>query len=479
MRYIIFVFFISFSFTSQAQDQLWTLQRCIQHAFNNNLTIKQSELTKQIYDNNYTESKLSLLPTVSADASQNFSFGNSVDPTTFEFVKVNTNSNSFGLTASVPLFTGLQQINGIRKSKTEMEAAQQDVLNVKDQIVLSVTTYFLNVLLNKAILTSANKQIETTSEQYKNTQKLIDAGALPQGDLLDIEAQLASDELRITQAENNLTLAKLSLQILLQLDLQNEFEVIAPAIDDPNPDVPVIYDPQNIYYEAVTKRPEIKAEELRLKSAQISEQIARGALYPTLSLSTSIRTNYFSEGIEQVGSDSLLIPPLQIGYLESDATEGVLSLPQTEFFPIIQDKGFGDQLKDNRSESVGISLSVPIFGGWSRMTNVQNAKLSTQISKYSLMDSKNALREEINQAYTNAVAAAKTFASAKKSYVALEKSFEYAEEKYKLGSLNSLDYLTVKNRLAITESDLLTAKYDYIFKLKILDFYAGNPITLD
>lgn len=471
-RSLIFIFL---PLLSNAQT-VWTFEECLNYAHENNITIKQYELSTKIAENEVLKSKLALIPEVSANTSYGFNFGNSIDPTTYQFVKESTQSSSFSSSGSMPLFTSLQQINNIKRTKFELEKSNFELEAIKEDISLSIATYFLQIMLNKEILTASEKQFEITNEQYNQTKKFIDAGALPSGDLLDIDAQLASDQFNIITAENNLNNSLIALKLLLQIDPYEPFDIQAPIVSVEEIKGPENFNPKATYLSALQNRPDIKAAGYNLLSAEKSLSIAKGSLYPSIFLSGSLRSTYFSEA-SRLASSTPTDGTFDIGYLQSNPGEIVVAnLPPTNTF---EKTPFSDQLKDNFNQSVSISMNIPIISGWQKRINIDNAKLGILNAQYTLQATKNNLQEKINTAYSNMVAAFKSLDASQKSVSAFEKSFNYAQNKFDLGAINSFDLLNVKNRYSIAESDVLKAKYDYLFKQKILEFYQGKQLSFN
>ena len=431
---------------STAQDETWNLERCILYAYENNLSIKQSEVVELYARNSVLQSKLSLLPFASADASHSYNFGNSIDPTTFEFVDQTSQSNSFGLSGNIPLFMGLQQLNSIKKSKLDLEASQRDVEIAKENIGLTITTFYLEILKNYEALEVYKTQLQLSEKQYDNSKKLKDAGVIPEGDLLTLEAQMARDELSIIAGENALDLSELNLKLLLRIPANETFKVEIPKLELENRKLEPGIEPYHIYQDALNTKPQIKSAELNLLSAEKGLSISQGSLYPTLSFNGSLRTNYFK------------------------VIQGGTFLPQ---------ESFGKQLNNNFTQSASLSLSIPLFSKWQKMIAIDNAELNVLSTKYTLESAKEQLNRDVYQAYFNAKAASKTFQASLKNVEAFQKSFTYAEEKFKLGAINTIDFQTVKNQLTVAESEMLKAKYDFLFTLKILDFYQGKPLKID
>lgn len=470
-RLIIFLFLTTFLLTPVfAGGGGWTLQECIEYSFRNNITIKQSQLSTLIGKNNLLQSQLNFLPSISGDASVNFNYGNSIDPTTYQYINSATNSNSFSLNANLPIWTGMQQINNVKKNQFDLEASRQDLENAKNNTALTITSYFLQIIQNKELLQVSKNQLELSNQQLDRTKLQIKSGALPAGNILQAESQIANDELRVVTAENALEIAKLSLKLLLQLQPEEAFDIVVPEKVEPAHDLDVTA--SRVYAFAEMNQPSIRSTEQRLRSSEQSLKVVKGTFSPTLSAYASVRTNYFS-GSKQFNSIQSY-KTREVGFVES-SFEPVVTLD-----PVIDYKSvpYGKQLKNNLTEAMGISMNVPILSNYRRITNFNNAKLNVVNAQLNLESAKNRLKQDIYQAHANMINAAKTFEANKKNVESLEKSYEFAMERYNVGALAAIDLNTVKNNLATAQSELTKAKYDYIFKQKILDFYQGKALVI-
>ena len=433
------------SFSTGLPQKIWTLEDCIRYAFENNIMIKQQVIATEYNQNNLKQSRIGILPNLNAGASQGLSYGHSLDLTTYEFIDNKVSSTSMNVGSSVTLFSGLQQLNTIQQKEFNLMASLQDLEELKNNIALNIATLYLQILFNRELLAIAVNQHDITIQQVNRTAKLVEAGSLARGSLLEIQAQAAAEELNVVNAENSMSLSYLDLIQTLDLDSIGDFEIVIPEFENIVHD-PIIVTVGSVYNDALNVMPQIKGAEFELKSAYESLSIAQGARSPTITFNANWNTGY---------SDVVSNP-----------------LDPTGNYP------FMDQLGDNSRTGLSLGLNIPIFNGWYVNTNISNAKLNVNNYELQLETTMNNLYKVIQQSHADAVAARKRFMATEEALVSMEESFMYTEERFEVGLVNTVDYNTEKNRLTKTQSDLLQSKYDYIFKMKILDFYRGIPIVL-
>jgi outer membrane protein len=336
----------------------------------------------------------------------------------------------------------LQNANTIKKDQYQLLASQQDLQNIKDNISLNIALGYLQILLNKELVIATGTQLQTTRQQIEKTRKMVDAGSSARGNLLQIEAQAAQEEVQLITMKNQLDISYLTLTQMLELKSPEGFEIVMPmiSVDTAGSITGKIDDIFNI---AVQNRPEIKSAELKLKSSQYDLKIARGGRYPRLTSSHSIGTRY--------------------SYIFHDTSN----------------VSFRDQIKNYKNYGLGFSLTVPILNGWQVNKNISNSRLGITSSEYSLEAAKKSLYKSIQQAYTDAVASLKKYSASTKAVAYSEESFRYTEQKFNLFMVTAVDYNAAKTTLLKAQSDMSQAKYEYIFKTKVLDFYKGLPLNLN
>jgi len=471
-HFFIFFFLLS-SFISNAQTA-WTLQQCVDYAVMHNLQVKQSELNTELTHNSYQESVASMFPSLNGNASQNYFYGRSIDPTTNGFTNERIRSNSFSLSSTVPLFEGLQLQNTLRQSKLNYESSQFELKKIQNDISLNVVTLYLQVLYNQDLLASADKQVEATQAQFNRTHRMEELGSASKGSLLDIEAQLAQDDSRRITAKAQLDQSMLSLKQLLELDSVENFSIVQP--DAPVPEfIAAQYNANSIYQEALKNQPDIRSQELKVKSAERGLSIARGGIYPRLYLSGALSTNYSSEAL---GLDYTIIQPAGYVYTGYTSTnDSVFTLFPSSVQPVYKKSSFSDQINHNLGKSIGLSLQVPIFNGWNVRTNVKRAKIGLEEARLTQEITRKNLYKSIQQSVSDAQSSFQKYGAAQKNSAAQEQAYNYNQQRFDLGLISTFDYLTSKNNVTKAQADLLQARYDYIFRLKIIDFYLGKPFT--
>lgn len=446
---VIGIFAFVFSISAVIAQESWDLQKCIAYAKEHNINLQLRKLDVEVQANNTKQSKLNLLPNLNGNTGYSFNYGRSLKAdNTYE--NQNSQTGSLGISSRVTLFDGFQNWNTIKQNELDLQANLQDVEKAKEDLSLNITSYFLDILFKKELLQVAQEQLKVTALQIERTEILVEAGTLPKGTLMEQKAQSAREDLAVVNAQNSLDLALLDLAQLLDLDNSDGFDIKTPELPVLNA-TKSMANPESVFVNALTFRPEMKAAQYRLESSEKGLLIAKGQRMPTLSMSGSWNSGY------------------RKNQPEFDGVSGTI---------IRKEMKLNDQLKLFESKSFGFNLSIPIFNAGSVNRNISNAKINIDRSRLSMESSKNTLRKDIQQAHANAKAAMKKFFSSETAVSSTQEAFRYTEEKFNLGLVNSVDYNQEKNNLFRSKSDLLQAKYEYIFRTKILDFYNGIEINL-
>jgi len=457
-----------FLFTTAFAQTNWSLQQCIDHALKNNLSLKQSELNTQINEATLTQSKASVLPSLNAGANHTYNIGRTIDRYTNTFANTTVLSENFYAQTQITLWSGLTQYHNVKKNQYTYLASKETLEQQKRDLSLNVATAFLQVIYTNELNIVAQQQVNISKLQLERTQKLAEAGALAQSNVFDIKAQLANDEYTYTTSQNNFNLALLSLKQLLYLDSLNSFGIEKPNIDVIASDL-AAYNVLEIYQTALKNQPSIKSAEYSLLSSEKNLAFARGRISPSISLSGTLGTGYSGLAQDVVSQTA----SYQVAGVTGSGD--LVYIPSYNF--VTRNTPWNVQFSDNINKSVGLTLSVPIFNGLSTYTGVKTAKLQALSSKYSYDLARQQLFKTIAQSHADATGALNKYASAKTALEASQQSFTYAEQKFNAGSVSAFDYNTAKNRVLKAQADLLNAKYDFIFKLKVLDYYQGKPLT--
>ncbi len=464
--------FLIFTVKAKAQDtKEWSLEECINYALDNNISVKQQDLNINYQEELLLQSKLGILPNFNGYVSHGYNWGQRIDPFTNEFATDRVRSNNLYLQGDLNLFSGLQQLNTIKRNMLNLQAAQYDADYYKDEVSITVAMEYLQTLYYLEFVEMAYNQLDITNQQVTRTSKLVEAGTLAKGDLLIIEAQQASEELSVVEAENNLTLSYLNLTQLLELPTPEGFVIEQPELG--LIDQPEILRPEQIYGVAVENRPEIKSAEVKVESSERDLGIARGTYYPSLSFNGSIGSGY--SGANYIyNNPSISVSDDPFAITEND----VFVYPYEVNYESRNPKAFGDQLEDNLNESVSLNLRIPIFNGWVSRSSVAQAKIGIANADLELQQQKRDLYKIIQQAYNDAVAATNKHKAADKRVNATRESFNYSEQKFNVGLINSVEYNDAKKEANNALSELIQAKYDFVFRTTIIDFYMGKPLTL-
>lgn len=428
------------SLEGNAQKQ-WTLQEAIEYAILNNITVKQTELSERLSATGFTQSKLALLPSVNASSGYSNNFGRSVDPFTYQFTNQEIQSANFSMSGNLAVFNGFQLMNSLMQSRYEYFSDRENVARIKNDISLNVAASYLQVLYAQESLKAATDRVEAANETRNRAKLLFEAGSLAQGGFLDAEAALASEELGLINARNALKTAMITLTQLLELPSDEGFALSVPEVLVPEA-ASLALKPDEIFAAAMKTLPEFRVSMWNIRSAEKGLSISRGARMPRLSLVGSVNSGY------------------------SSATRRLTG----------EKVSFNDQIDENYNKSVGLSLSIPIFNGWSANAGVSRSKVNLENVKLSAQLTHNQVYKSVVQAHADANAALLRYDAAQKSMTAASEALVYADKKFNAGLLSSVEFLNVRNNRTRAETDLIQAKYDLIFRIKVIDFYLGKPL---
>lgn len=447
---LVFAILFGFGLTGHAQSKQWTLEECVRYALENNITIKVSELDVKNADIDKRGALGNYLPSVNGSASHSWNIGLNQDLTTGILRNQTTQYSSVGLNAGVDIYKGLQNQNNYRKAKLSIIASKYQLLKMQEDISLNVASAFLQILSNKEDLKVKKEQLIIDEKRYARSEEMVNAGTIPRGDLFDLKATVATDKQNIAVSENNLLISKLSLAQLLQLKEFADFDVVDNNnLDDKNNIL--AQTPVEIYNKAKDIRTEVKLAQTNLEIAEKNVAIAKGAYQPTLS-------GFYGFNTRASYSDQVRL----------DAAGNPYTVGPDPLF---------QQFSDNKGHNFGFQLSVPIFNGFSVKNNVERSKVSLEKSKIDLEQKSLDLQRNVYTAFTDARAALNTYEASTVTLEARQQAYNYAKEKYDVGLMNSFDFTQAQTLLTTAQSNVITTKYDYMFKIKILEFYFGIPIV--
>ncbi len=418
-------------------QETWSLKQCIEHAIENNLSIKQQEATRERQAVELNTAQWSRLPNLNGNIGQSFNFGRAIQPDN-TYGNQNTRNTNFSIGTSIPLFTGMQIPNNIALAKLNLKAATEDLEKAKEDISIQVASLYLQVLFNKELVKIARNQVLLSKEQLERKVAFFKNGKASEAEVYEAKARVAQDEYSAVQAENNHQLALLDLTQLLEITTPDGFDIVIPTS---LPTSGALALPEEVYSQALMNKPAIKAAQYRLEGAGKSIRIAQSGWYPQLSFGAGIGTNYYNlSGIDNAS--------------------------------------FSSQWHRNMNKYVQFSLSIPIFNRFATRNRVKSARIQRNALAWQLEESKKTLYKEIQQAYYNALAAESQYRSSETAATAAEASFKLMNEKYANGKATATEYNEMRTNWMKALSKQIQAQYDYVFRTKILEFYQGTPLAL-
>ncbi|MDC6367290.1 MULTISPECIES: TolC family protein [Flavobacteriaceae] len=447
--------------TSYGQMRKWTLQECVEYAVENNLSVEQFELDLDNAKIDKSDAIGAFLPSLSGSSSFSERSGLVTDPQTNANVSGTIFSISPGLSSNITLFDGLRNIHRLNRAKLNAIANQYRLDDLKDDIRLNVANAYLQVLSNKEQLKTFEAQYAVTEQDLKRTKELVESGVVPRGDLLEIEATAANQEQQIVNGEGQVLISRVNLAQLLQITDYENFDIADDEFNVPPSDI-LDNSAKVIFDKALTFRNDIKFSQSNVELASKDLEIAKGAYYPTIDAFFSYNT-FYSNQFQRV----------------FDPDTGELIIDPNTGFPLLTREKVGDQFWQNDGISYGFQLNVPIFNGWSTRNSVKRSQISLERAKLQLEQDKLDLESNIQQAYVDVTTFKKAYEAAQKTLEARRLAYEYAKDRYDVGLMNAFDFSQSQSRVDNAEADVIRTKYDYIFRLKILEFYFGIPISLN
>jgi outer membrane protein len=451
----------------------WSLKQCIDYALSNNLAVQRSAYNVESSEVDLRQSKFSRLPTLNGSASYGYSWGRGLDPVSNQFVSQEIKSSNLSSNSSLPLFNGFRINNQIKQYQNAYAGSAEDLAKAKNDLILNVANIFITVVFNKELVNNARFQLESSQHQLERTTKQVAAGALPKSEQLNLDAQVATNEVTLIQQENALALSILRLKQALRIPATQDLDVEIPNL---SPEELVIDQSRDeIYSIARQTMPEVRAAEFKIQSSQYAVRAARGNLYPRLSLNGGLNTNYSSTQEAQFYPDNTFrYGTNPVGFVNKDTGMPVYTVsPNGEYRNTY---GVGNQFKDNIYKTLGLQLTIPILNGFTSRAALQRSIVQNQQAKINAQEIDQTLRQNVETAYNDAISSSKTYNSSLRQVAARTEAFRMMEQRYSAGAATSFEYQIAQNNLFQAQTDLSRAKYDFIFKKKVLDFYQGKPL---
>lgn len=434
---------IALKVLAQQDASVYDLQNAVSVALENNLSLKRSQLNQLITESNLLQNRGQRLPTLSTGSSAGFRWGRSINPVTNLFQTSRIGNINLSASSNATIYGGGRINNSINQSLSDLEAGEYTLEAARNDISLNIINLFINVVFNREQVKIAENQLLSTNDQLDRTSKLVAAGALPYSDQLDLQAQNATNRAEVINAKNNLRISKLNLSQAMQIPFSEDFDVLEPAFEV-NELLIATESPSKIYEVALGIMPEIKAAAANVESADYGVKIAKGAFMPTFGLGANVFSNY----VDQV-------------------------------FGFGDRLSFGKQIDNNLSQSGNLQLSIPLFSQFNNKAGLQRARVQRQLAEISAQEAKNKLRQDIESAFNSAIAAEQSYEASLLRVSSLQESFRISQQRFDIGAINSVDFQIAQNNLFNAQAELLNSKYTYIFSVKVLDFYLGNPINLN
>ena len=466
---------------AQDKTEKWDLRKCVDYAVKNNISVKQADVQARIAKITVEARKLAQYPSANGNTQLGMAFGRSIDPTSNQFVTSQFLQNTYNVNTNVQVFNWGGLKNSLAAAEFNAKAALVDVERTANDISLSVATFYLQVLSAKQQISIASVQILQTKSQLEFTRKRVDAGALPELNAAELEAQLARDSVTLINTEANFLQAVLQLKAAINLDMSAPFELDTPPVDKIPVESLMDLEPGNLFKLALTTQPQQKANDWRLKAAQKNIDVAKAALYPTISFGGGLGTNFanarrtISESVSGFRNSAAIVNVAGTNYTVQ--TPNIQLQSNNRSFWEMWD-GWGTQVNQNFRQNLGFFVNVPIFNGGSARQNIAQSKLQVQQQENAIAQANLTLQQNIYQAHATATAAMMRFNASKKTVETAEKSYDYARKRYEAGLANTLDLITNQNNLLRAKLDMLNNQFDYVFRLKLLEFYKGQGLKL-
>lgn len=482
MRTFISVLFAGiFGLSVKGQDSaVWDLRRCVEYAMMNNISVRQADIQAQASAVVLKQSKYSRLPTLNYSLNHGFSFGRSLNRNTNVFQDANIMFQNQSLQTGVTLFNWNSINHTVAANQYALEADKANVDKAKNDIGLNVARQYLLTLLSLEQSRVNEVQLKQSQLQFQNTQKLVDAGSLPPINAVELEAQVARDSATLIESQAQYEINKLTLKGLLFLPADQPFDIAAPPVSLIPVDNILELTPSSVYEQAIRSQPQIRGNNLRLMAAEKTFLATKGRMMPTISMFGGLQTNFNNSFTQNFISGS---SEQNTGYyIKSPVQQPVFGLvpniAQRQLDMSTIWNGYGNQLRNQLGKSIGLSIQVPLFNNWQSRAQVQRSKLDIASSKLAITRDTLQLKQDVYNAYQQALGSFQIYLARDKQVSTSERSFQLANRRYELGVMQTIEWLTIQNNLTRAKIDKLVAQYDYVFKMKVLEFYKGQGLRL-
>ena len=471
---ILLIFFFIIGTAAFAQEK-WNLRKCVEYAMQNNISVRQADLQIRFAELELLQSRLSQQPGANFSSNLGYSAGRNQDPTSFSLITTGYFFNSYSLQANLELFNWFTKKNTIAAKDLSLKATQAGVEKAKNDVALNIAVAYLQILLAREQITLAKIKVDQTKSQLESTRRQVEAGKLPELNTVNLESVLAADSSNLITAETSASQSLLQMKALLNMDAAVSFDIIVPPVGLIPIESLADLQPDAVYNLAIVNMPQQKVDVLNVLASKKLSEVARGSMYPTFSMFGSLGST-FNNKAKEIKSKTQIIAPL-----------GTVTVSGTPYqvFPLspFDSYTFGkmsyfDQANQNFRQSVGLSISVPILNGGSLRTAWQRSKLNVKQSELQQEQNSFTLKQDIYKAYNDAVASIQKFNANKKTVEVSQKAYDFATKRYELGLLSTYDLITTQTTLQQAKSQLLYSQYDYVFKMKLLEFYRGQGLKL-
>ncbi|MBP6285343.1 MAG: TolC family protein [Ferruginibacter sp.] len=473
-KYHLLIVILGISTSAKTQEK-WNLLRCVEYAMTNNISVKQTDLQTRIAALQLKQSKLGQLPNLNFSGNSGYNSGRNQDPTSFSLITQSYYSANMQLQSSAEIFNWFSKRNTIAANEWELQAARANTDKLKNDIALTVANAYLQILLAMEQEKIAGVQLQQSQAQLSNTRKLVDAGALPQLNAAELEAQVARDSSTLISAKGNVQQNILNIKAYMALDAASAFEIDTPPVDKIPVEPIADLQPESVYALAIANMPQQKANDFKIKAAQKMSAAAKGDLYPTLSAYGSLGSGFNSRAQEITGTSKFIAPlgTVKVNNVDYDVFPlqpyTIYNYGKTAFFP---------QLNQNFRQSIGLSLSVPLFNGYSGRTAYERSRINIKNLQLQQDLDNQTLKQNIYQAYNAAMVALQKYNAGRKSLETTERTYGFALKRYEVGMMSTFELITNQNNVFRAKLENALNQFDYVFKMKVLEFYKGQGLKL-